>query len=220
MHPVLRLYEDVLSSAENVEFRLAALPRFIYVVHGTAKIEGKTLNEGDAWQGSGAIAVKPGPAGVSCWRWELARGDRGSTVACAPGMVTHEKLSAYLETAPKGDWLMRGDSVAFPPGGCAFTHTHQGPGIRCLVEGGIRIDTHGRSTSYGPGSAWYESGPDAVFAQAAADKPSRFIRVMILPAELIGKSSIAYVNEEDKAKPKTQSYKIFADAPVSFDGKK
>ncbi len=220
MHPVLRLYEDVLSSAENVEFRLAPLPRFIYVVHGTATIGGKTLSEGDAWQGDGAIAVKPGETGVTCWRWELARGDRGSTVACAPGMVTREKLSAYLETAPKGDWLMRGDSVAFPPGGCAYAHTHQGPGIRCLVEGGIRIDTHGRSTSYGPGGAWYESGPDAVFAQAAANKPSRFVRVMILPAELIGKSSIGYVNEEDKAKPKLQQYKIYADAPVSFDGKK
>ena len=134
--------------------------------------------------------------------------------------VTREKLSAYLESAPKGDWLMRGDSVAFPPGGCAYLHSHQGPGIRCLVEGGIRIDTHGRSTSYGPGGAWYESGPDAVFAQAAADRPSRFIRVMILPAELIGKSSIAYVNEDDKAKPKTQQYKIYADAPVTFDGKK
>ncbi len=220
MHPVLRLYEDVLSSAENVEFRLAPRPRFIYVLHGTATIDGKTLNEGEAWQGDGAIAVKPGAAGVTCWRWELARGDRGSAVACAPGMVTREKLSAYLETAPKGDWLMRGDSVGFPPGGCAYTHTHQGPGIRCLVEGGIRIDTHGRSTSYGPGGAWYESGPDAVFAQAAADKPSRFIRVMILPRELTGKSSIAYVNEADKAKPKTQQYKIFADAPVAFDGKK
>jgi hypothetical protein len=135
-------------------------------------------------------------------------------------MVTREKLSAYLETAPKGDWLMRGDSVAFPPGGCAYLHSHQGPGVRCLLEGGIRIDTHGRSTSYGPGGAWYESGPDAVFAQTAPDKPSRFVRVMILPRELIGKSSISYVNEEDKAKPKTQSYKIFADAPVAFDGKK
>ena len=60
---------------------------------------------------------------------------------------------------PKGELLMRGDSVAFPPGGCAYRHRHQGPGIRCLIEGGIRIDTHGRSTSYGPGGAWYESGP-------------------------------------------------------------
>ena len=38
---------------------------------------------------------------------------------------------------------------------------------------------------------------------------------MILPRALIGKSSIQYVNEEDKAKPKSQSYKIYADAPIS-----
>jgi len=220
MHPVLRLYEDVLSSAENVEFRLPPLPRFIFIVHGSATIGDETFNEGEAWQGEGAIIVKPGTAGVTCWRWELSRGDQGSTTANAPGMNTHEKLTAFLETLPKGELLMRGDSVAFPPGGCAYTHRHQGPGIRCLFEGGIRIDTHGRSTSYGPGGAWYESGPDAVFAQAAADKSSRFIRVMILPRDLVGKSSIQYVNEEDKAKPKSQQYKIFADAPIAFEARK
>jgi hypothetical protein len=210
----------VLSSAENVEFRLPPLPRFIFIVHGSAKIAGATLNEGEAWQGETAATVKPGSAGVTCWRWELARGDQGSTTANAPGMTTHEKLTAFLETMPKGELLMRGDSVAFPPGGCAYHHRHQGPGIRCLIEGGIRIDTHGRSTSFGPGSAWYESGPDAVFAQASPDKPSRFIRVMILPRELVGKSSIQYVNEEDKAKPKSQQYKIYADAPISFGARK
>jgi hypothetical protein len=178
------------------------------------------LNEGEAWQGETGTAVKPAASGVTCWRWELARGDQGSTVACAPGMITHEKISAYLETLPKGELLMRGDSVAFPPGGCAYRHSHQGPGIRCLVEGGMRIDTHGRSTSYGAGGAWYESGPDPVFAQAAADKPTRFIRVMILPRALIGKSSIQYVNEDDKAKPKSQQYKIYADAPIAFEAKK
>ena len=220
MHPTMRLYEDVLSSAENVEFRLPPLPRFIFIVHGSAKIAGATLNEGEAWQGEAVITVKPGSGGVTCWRWELARGDQGSTTANAPGMTTHEKLTAYLETMPKGELLMRGDSVAFPPGGCAYQHRHQGPGIRCLIEGGIRIDTHGRSTSFGPGGAWYESGPDAVFAQASSDKPSRFIRVMILPRELVGKSSIQYVNEEDKAKPKSQQYKIYADAPISFGPRK
>jgi hypothetical protein len=220
MHPVLRLYEDVLSSAENVEFRLPPLPRFIFVVHGAATIDGKAVGGGEAWQGEGAVLVKPAASGVTCWRWELSRGDAASTTANAPGMITHEKLTAFLETMPKGDLLMRGDSVAFPPGGCAYQHRHQGPGIRCLIEGGIRIDTHGRSTSYGPGGAWYESGPDPVFAQAAADRPSRFIRVMILPRELTGKSSIQYVNEDDKAKPKSQSYKIYADAPIAFEAKK
>ena len=219
MHPVLRLYEDVLSTAETVEFRLPPLPRFIFVVHGSAAIGGRVVKAGEAWQGEREVVVRPGPEGVACWRWELARGDAGSTVASAPGMITHEKLTAFLETMPKGDLLMRGDSVAFPPGGCAYTHVHQGPGIRCMIEGGIRIDTHHRSASYGPGGAWYETGPDPVFAQAAADKPSRFIRVMILPRALIGKSSIQYVKAEDKDKPKTQSYKVYADAPIEFEGK-
>ncbi len=74
-------------------------------------------------------------------------------------MITHEKLTAYLETMPKGELLMRGDSVAFPPGGCAYTHVHQGPGIRCVIEGGLRIDTHGRSTSYGPGARLVRDRP-------------------------------------------------------------
>ena len=128
MHPVLRLYSDVLSSAENVEFRLAPLPRFIYVVHGSATIGGKALGAGEAWQGSGDVTVKPGPEGVTCWRWELARGDQGSTVACAPGMITHEKLTAYLETLPKGELLMRGDSVGFPPRRLRLSALPPGPG--------------------------------------------------------------------------------------------
>jgi hypothetical protein len=119
------------------------------------------------------------------------------------------------QSPPKGELLLRGDSVAFPPGGCAYLHRHQGPGTRCVFEGAIRIDTHGKSTSYGPGGAWHETGPDAVFAQAAADRPTRFIRVMVLPRALIGKSSIEYLNEEDKAKPKSQSYKLYADMPIA-----
>ena len=113
--------------------------------------------------------------------------------------------------------LIRCDSVAFPPGGCAFLHTHQGPGMRCLIEGGIRIDTGGRSTSHAPGGAWFEGGPEPVFAQAAADRPSRFVRVMLLPARLLGRSSIGYVRDEDRAKPKSQQYKGYVDAPITLD---
>src|ERR1017187_790729 len=98
MHPVLRLYEDFLSSAENVEFQLPPLPRFIFVMHGSATIGGETVNEGASWQGEGATLVRPGKGGVTCWRWELSRGDQGSTVASAPGMASHEKLTAYLRS--------------------------------------------------------------------------------------------------------------------------
>ena len=112
------------------------------------------------------MALKAGSAGATLWRWEMVTQEGNGAIGGA-GVSSREKLTARLDTLPKGSLLLRGDSVAFPPGGCAYLHRHQGPGIRCLLEGGIRIDTHGRSTSYGPGGAWYESGPDPVFAQAA-----------------------------------------------------
>jgi len=218
MQSLLRLFEDTIGGSVT-EVKLKPLPRMIFVVHGAATIDGRTFADGEAWHGSGEAVLAPGKDGVTLWRYELAPPGGGGSAAAGPGIVSREKLTAVLETLPKGDLLMRGDSVAFPPGGCAYLHTHQGPGIRCLIEGGIRIDTHGRSTSFGPGSPWFEAGPEPVFAQAAADRPSRFIRVMILPATLIGKSSIQYVNEEDKAKPKSQSYKVYADMAIALRGR-
>jgi len=38
---------------------------------------------------------------------------------------------------------------------------------------------------------------------------------MILPASLVGKSSIFYVNPEDREKPKSQKYKGYIDTPIS-----
>jgi hypothetical protein len=208
---VLALFEDVL--ANGTTLALPASPRMIFLVHGGVTIAQRTLGDGEAWHGEGAVTLNAGAAGATCWRFEL-------TAAAAPegttaGVASRCKLAARLDSLPTGDLLLRGDSVGFPPSGCAYLHRHQGPGIRCLIDGGIRIDTHGRSTSYGPGGAWYETGPDPVFAQAAADRSSRFIRVMILPRALMGKSSIEYVNEADKEKPRVQQYKIFADAPIA-----
>jgi hypothetical protein len=213
MNPMLRLCEDVLSNHGAME--LPALPRMIFVVHGSVSIGERTLCDEEALGGDNAIMLKAGSGGATVWRWELitSEADFGRP-APGSGIVSHEKLAVVLATIPAGALLLRGDSVAFPPGGCAYLHRHQGPGIRCLIDGGIRIDTHGRSTSYGPGGAWYETGPHGVFAQAA-DRLTRFIRVMILPRAYLGKSSVEYLNEEDKAKPKSQSYKIFVDMPIS-----
>jgi hypothetical protein len=216
MHPILRLYEDVLSNDGALRVELPALPRMIFIVHGTATIAGRTLSDGEAWHGEEAVNLAPGSGGVTCWRFELAPAGAADGGIAGSAVVSRQKLVASAETLPAGDLLLRGDSVAFPPGGCAFRHRHQGPGIRCLIEGGIRIDTHGASTSYGPGGAWYEAGPDPVFAQAARDRATRFIRMMILPRALIGKSSIEYLDPGDKERPKSQSYKGFADAPIRF----
>jgi hypothetical protein len=207
MRPVLRLCEDVLSNGGAME--LSALPRMIFVVHGSVAVGDRILRDEETFGGDGIVLLKAGSTGAMLWRWEFIT--READFGRSPpgqGMIFHEKLAEVLATIPDGALLLRGDSVAFPPGGCAYLHRHQGPGIRCLIEGGIRIDTHGRSTSYGPGGAWYETGPDGV------DRPTRFVRVMILPRAYLGKSSVEYLNEADKAKPKLQSYKIFVDMPI------
>jgi hypothetical protein len=211
MAAVLALYEDILSN--DAVLALPAAPRMILVVHGSVAIADRDLRDGETWHGEGAVTLNAGKTGATCWRFDLT--SKTTAMPTAAGVASREKLTAQLATLPQGELLLRGDSVGFPPGGCAFLHRHQGPGIRCLIEGGIRIDTHGRSTSYGPGAAWYETGPDAVFAQAAEDRPSRFIRVMILSRALLGKSSFLYVNEEDRDKPRVQQYKIFVDAPIT-----
>jgi hypothetical protein len=212
---LLRLHEDVL--ARDARPRpLPPLPRMIFVVNGAPLIAGRRVRDGEAWHGEGTVTIAPGDAPTTLWRWELARASTGGNDGGieGAGVVSRQKLAAPLDRIPAGELLWRGDSVAFPPGGCALTHTHQGPGIRCLIEGAIRIDTDGRSTWYEPGGAWFESGPVPVFAQAAADRASRFIRVMILPRALIGKSSIRYVDPEDADKPKSQRYTVLVDAPI------
>src|SRR5207302_2997898 len=133
-----------------------------------------------------AVVIEPGEHGATCWRFELAATETGDGAVAGVSVRSTCKIAASVATPPRGELIMRGDSVAFPPGGCAYRHRHQGPGIRCLFEGAIRIDTQEHSTNYGPGDAWYEPGPDPVFAQAAPDRPTRFIRFMILPRELLG----------------------------------
>ena len=216
MARMLRLVEDILPAGGAVALPERGANRAVHVAHGGMVAGGAAFAADSVWHGRGAAVLRAGPQGAALWRFELVR-EGAPVVAAGGGGRTLEKLAAPLAgLLPEGPLLMRCDSVAFPPGGCAFLHTHQGPGIRCLIEGGIRIDTHGTSTAYAPGGAWFESGPEPVFAQAAADRPSRFVRVMVLPARLLGQSSIRYLREEDQAKPKSQRYRVHLDVPITL----
>ncbi|MGE0565107.1 MAG: hypothetical protein AB7O50_11400 [Pseudolabrys sp.] len=214
--PLLRLFEDVLAGPATAPMALPALPRVIYVVQGAAIIGGKRFAADEAWQGEDAVMLAAADEGTTCWRWELGRAGFTVTVAAAPGMTTREKLSALLTTLPKGELLMRCDSVSLPAGAVAYAHTHHGPGIRCVIDGGIRVVIHGLSNVYGPGCAWFEAGPDPVYGEASPHEDSRFIRVTILPLALAGQRSTTYVNPEDRDKAKLQQYKVYADAPIAF----
>ena len=111
MPPVLALYEDVLS--DGAALALAAAARMIFLVHGGVTVVGRALHDGETWHGEGAAALVAGSTGATCWRFELDAPPAGA----APGVTSREKLAAPLATLPADELLLRGDSVAFPPGG-------------------------------------------------------------------------------------------------------
>ena len=210
----IRLFEDTLFGGEEVRLDDPA-PRALYVSAGSLSVDGDELPMDEGVVLTGAATVRANADGATVWRWEVGSSDADTA---AYGHRTTLRLAGRIDPAAIADeLLMRLDSVAFPPGGTALLHTHQGPGIRCLREGEIRIDTEGRSASYGPGGAWFESGPEPVFAQASMDVPSQFIRAMVLPRSLLGASSIRYVNDEDRDKPKSQTYRVISERPISLD---
>ena len=212
----LRLIEDNLRTGRSLALPADGINRVVYVAHGGIAVAGTSYGDDEAWHGRGAATITAREHGAALWRWELAPTDSTIAQASETDGASRLKLACPLASPIADQILMRADSVSFPSGGCAFLHTHQGPGIRCLIDGGIRIDTEGHSTSYAPGGAWFEAGPSPVFAQGAADRPSRFIRVMVLPASLKGKSSISYVRAEDRDKPKSQSYKGYVDSVIEI----
>lgn len=210
----LRLYTDRLGPGATDA--LAPTNRIIYVAEGTAIIRGggsaASLDTNSAWQGNAAITITAGPGGARVLRWDLSAG--GPAMLAGANLKSELTLEAEPRIEQGVDYLMRCDRVDFPPGGVAFTHTHQGSGIRCLQSGRIRIETQGHDFRIEPDGAWFETGSDPVFAETWPDGPSHFIRVMILPRAIRGKSSIRYVNVQDQDKPKSQKYQVFVDEPI------
>jgi quercetin dioxygenase-like cupin family protein len=209
----LRLYTDRLEP--KAEAKLPACSRVIYVREGDtivrAGAQAAGLAADSAWHGAGAAAVTAGAAGAALLRWELAGRRSEAGELTGPGVASSLTLAHAIELGEPGGYLMRCDRVNFPPGGIAYLHVHRGPGIRCLLNGGIRVEVNGKAHDVAPGSAWFEAGPDPVLALASKTEPTAFARLMLLPREVRGKSSIRYVRPEDADKPKLQTYRVYVD---------
>ncbi len=216
-HHALRLITDRLEPKAALGGKLPAANRVIYVAEGMATVTtgdaAATLAANSAWFHAGGIDVVAGAEGAVLLRYELytlPKTDDG--IATAEGVDSHVTLDAALDLDDADGYLMRCDKVELPPGGIAYTHTHQGGGIRCLLAGAFNVTVDDDTKVIAPYEAWFEAGPDLVYAWAPDDKPGHFSRVMILPRRLQGQSSIRYVNAEDAEKPKLQKYTIFVDA--------
>lgn len=218
---VLRLFDDRLGARASPDRPLPAQNRVIYVADGMATVSAAglsaTLSANSAFFSATETTLVGGAEGAQILRYELVR-----VPETEHGMLTGDKLSsdllldAAVELESGDGYLIRCDRVDIPPTGIAYTHTHQGPGIRCLLKGGFQVQTKGHTHEIEPGKAWFESGPDPVLAWAPDDRPGHFSRVMVLPRALLGKSSIRYVKPEDAEKPKLQRYTIFIDQFITI----
>ena len=216
----LSLYKD--EAAPQAAFQLPAgnCIRAVYVIHGGLRVRagnfGGLLGGNSAFHSATDAQLSAGHLVAWTLRWELARAGTPDAMASGEGITSKKLLTAAMQLDTTKDYLLRCDRVDFPPAGEALTHTHKGGGIRCLLAGGIDIHTNNTVHRYAPLEPWYEAGPDAVYAKAAPTMASGFARVMILPRELLGKSSITYVKAEDIDKPKNQKYQVFIDTPISL----
>lgn len=220
MNHLLRLYRDEVAPQSAIALPADNAVRAVYVVAGGLRLTGETLNAtlgaNSAYTSRADLQLKGGHLATTLLRWELSTPAMAPALASGAGVCSVLLLEAAMALDPARQYLLRGDRVDFPPGGEALTHTHQGGGIRCLLSGGIDIHTQGTVHHYSPLEPWFEAGPDPVYAATAKDAASAFARVMILPRELLGKSSIRYVNADDLNKPKNQKYQVFIDTPVDL----
>lgn len=209
---LFRLYSDTLAAKAVFEGELATANRIIYVRDGDVILrcagQVMALAPNSAWCAPTPCQMFAGAGGAQILRWELCGPGSASTREAAQSRLL---IESELDLGASDGFLFRCDRVDFPPGGIAYTHTHRGPGIRCLLKGELTVETAGHSTAIAPGGAWFESGPDPVLATAWDHSPTGFVRVMVLPRSLKGKSSIQYVKPEDQQKPKPQQYQILVD---------
>lgn len=200
----LSLWEGSLPAGREVS--LPGRTGALFVVRG-AVTSGPRAGEARTW--AAGVPVVAGTEGAEVLVWSVGPPGAGGDP------LLDLRLSRTLEL-PAGPRVLRCDKVEFPPGGVAYTHTHRGPGIRRLIAGTFRVWVGDEVRDVPLGGSWFEAGPDPVYAEGSSSEPTAFVRVMVLPEDMLGRSSISYVRPEDRDRPKDQRYTIFVDEPIDL----
>jgi quercetin dioxygenase-like cupin family protein len=210
---ILRIFHDRYAPGTSAE--LPACTRVTYCVSGSAEITSDkqaALAADQACHTSSPALVKVGAGDTLLWRWEFVRVENVFDGKIRLDGVESRNAGVYtLEMDPNFPRMIRCDRVNFPPGGIAYHHIHAGPGVRSLLTGSLYLDSGGRQWQGTPGSTWIEHGPEEVLARADDDLPSSFVRVMIIPRDYQGKSTITYVRPEEADLPRVQTYDRYLD---------
>ncbi len=187
--------------------------RFVYVLNGEGRLvdaagsSALAADTGRFCRGGGRLAGE----GVA-WVFEISP-DRPRLAGPRASLV----LSRPIPAAPDGPGLLRADRIEMRADTVTPRHRHRGPGIRRLLRGGILGEIGDSFERIDPGHAWFESGDDPVIGTNLHPGGSAFVRVMVLPAELLGgKTSFVATDAGEAAKPRLVQNRVFEERLVAL----
>jgi hypothetical protein len=215
----LSLYHDQLGAGGATSAALPPAHRLLYVRHGSALINGKTMSADEAIYADGEVTLRATGAWSQVWRWEPALPNAAPVMTQGEGVLTHLRMARIITSLdmPQGSpWLFRLDQINTPAGRIADRHQHPGPGIRCLLEGSFNVQQDAESVrDVAPGDAWWETGSDTVIAWGSRQMTTRFLRGMVLPTECEGKPTGTWLSGAAVAATAKGNWKLYVDKIVT-----
>jgi hypothetical protein len=183
----LRLYQDHLCANAKSMSDLEAQHSIVYIHAGSATVNEQFLKKDTAIYSRDVATIEAGPQGAQIWRWELVRTTESNNLVRGEGIKSHLRMSRRVrmfELVPTSKWLFRLDSIVDNEGSTGL-HSHPGSGIRCMIEGQLRVESEKGECSDNrrPGDAWYEEGGYPLVSTSDPGEKATFLRGMILPPE-------------------------------------
>ena len=164
-----------------------------------AEGEGAFVNTGDRIETTG-----------TAWLFEIA--PASLPLRREPGLSPVLSRIAVIDDGPH---ILRADRVEAPAGAVTPAHRHRGPGIRRLERGLLEAEVGDAVDRIAAGAAWFETGHETVVGTNISGGANRFVRVMLLPAELAGGlSSFVAASPAEAAKPRAVALTLFGEQPV------
>ena len=213
----LNFYHDQIGADGAAAPALAPAHRLLYVRHGSAVINGKTVNADEALYCDGPLTLKSAGAWSEVWRWELASPNAAPLLQQGSGVLSHLRMSRVVTSLALAEgtrWLLRLDRILTPAGRVADRHQHPGPGIRCLLEGAFNVQQDAESArDLRPGEPWWETGSDTVIAWSSPQMGAKFLRGMLLPVEWEGKVTGHWLSGRQ---PPPGNWKLYVDRVIAL----
>ena len=213
----LNFYHDQIAADGAAAPALAPAHRLLYVRHGSAVINGETVNADEALYCDEPLTLKSAGAWSEVWRWELASPNAAPLLQQGSGVLSHLRMSRVVTSLALAEgtrWLLRLDRILTPAGRVADRHQHPGPGIRCLLEGAFNVQQDAESArDLRPGEPWWETGSDTVIAWSSPQMGAKFLRGMLLPVEWQGKVTGHWLSGRQ---PPPGNWKLYVDRVIAL----